>query len=229
MYTRQQRHRLCQILHGQCATRRMLVFRAPTVLCTAHFGDLDAVLSRSTSSANACASTYMPRSAYRVPAYPRVLTGVQLIVQATQSVVVVDSFCAVCATQTKVLLAVIARSFGDCYPWVMVCSIQLAMVLLIVVTHQRTYSSVLSMNAVRKAGLLAASLNGIYATYVVFIYPSSQCLEYDSQGSLAQLVENDHVPVMKYSVLLGLALMNSTVLAFGKNRFQWHLSISLAD
>ena len=89
--------------------------------------------------------------------------------QAKQSIVIIDQVCGIVSFQFKFILAFIASSVGDCYPWVMVASIEVSVVFqLILTTYDRDYTSVLTLNAVRVGGLAMASINGFYAVFVVY-------------------------------------------------------------
>jgi len=77
-------------------------------------------------------------------------------VQAHQSVVVVDGSWTFLATQSKFFLAVIASTFGDCYPIIMLSCVAGVMLLQLSLAGV-TYSSVLTINALRIAGLLCGT------------------------------------------------------------------------
>ena len=94
--------------------------------------------------------------------------------QAKQSIVVIDRVCGIVSFQFKFMLAFIASAMGDCYPWVMVASIEIAVLFqLFLTTYDREYTSVLTINAVRVAGLGMASINGFYASFVVYYFGAS--------------------------------------------------------
>ena len=79
-----------------------------------------------------------------------------MCVQAHQSVVVVDGSWTFLATQSKFFLAVIASTFGDCYPIIMLSCVAGVMLLQLSLAGV-TYSSVLTINALRIAGLLCGT------------------------------------------------------------------------
>jgi hypothetical protein len=112
--------------------------------------------------------------------------------QARQTVVTIDGGWLVVTMQSKVLLAVIASSFGDCFPivsaahaffifalfadalslcvsiQVMVASVEVVVLAqLIMSCVGLDYSNVHSLNAIRIGGLVMAALNGLYAIFVL--------------------------------------------------------------
>jgi hypothetical protein len=94
--------------------------------------------------------------------------------QAKQSIVIIDRVCGIVSFQFKFILAFIASAVGDCYPWIMVASIEISVLFqLILTTYDRDYTSVLTLNAVRVGGLAMASINGFYASFVVYYYGAS--------------------------------------------------------
>ena len=96
--------------------------------------------------------------------------------QAKNSIVVIDQVCGIVNFQSKLILAFIASSMGTCYPWVMVVSIEVSVVFqLVLMLSDRDFTSVLTLNAVRVGGLLMASVNGLYATYVVVQHDDGDC------------------------------------------------------
>ena len=102
---------------------------------------------------------------------PYYLACLQLQVtgRARQSIVAIDGAWSDVSTQSKFMLAVIASSFGGCYPIVMVLSVELVVVGQLYM-HQTgaVYSSVHSLNGLKVGGLLCAVVNGLYAAFVVY-------------------------------------------------------------
>jgi len=109
--------------------------------------------------------------------------------QAKQSIVIIDRVCGIVSFQFKFILAFIASALGDCYPWIMVASIELSVIFqLVLTTYDRDYTSVLTLNAVRVGGLAMASINGFYASFVVYYFG-------DTPGSMAgACVESETAP-----------------------------------
>eukprot|EP01043_Picozoa_sp_COSAG02_P011098 COSAG02_NODE_403_length_23058_cov_12.124134_15_plen_849_part_00 len=90
---------------------------------------------------------------------------------ARQSVVIVDGTWSIIATQSKFILAVVASSFGDCYPIVMAVSVQAVVLSQLLLLYGGTvYSSVHSLNAIRVGGLLLGCVNGLFAVFVLYHY-----------------------------------------------------------
>ena len=100
-----------------------------------------------------------------VPYYFATLV-LQSLVQAQQSVVVVDGSWTFLATQSKFFLAVAASAFGDCYPITMISCI--AAVMLVQLLFGVTYSSVLTINSVRVGGLFCGLFSSVAAAFVLF-------------------------------------------------------------
>jgi hypothetical protein len=120
-------------------------------------------------------------------------------------------------TQCKFVLAIIASSFGGCYPIVMAVAVQLVVVgQLALLWSGKTYSSVHSLNAVRVAGLLCGCVNGLFAVYVLWRYhddpagapPCSSVGGGSSSGSTVRLVSD-------YSSFYLLVATNVLALAVG--------------
>ena len=112
--------------------------------------------------------------------------------------VVIDGMWIVVATQCKFMLAFLGSAFGGCYPHMyvhphrslpaadrthicavlcrMVASVELFVIAqLLLLWSGTTYSSVLTMNAVRLGGLLCAAINGLYALFVLIHYADRGC------------------------------------------------------
>eukprot|EP01046_Picozoa_sp_COSAG06_P036627 COSAG06_NODE_4057_length_4617_cov_7.820496_1_plen_523_part_10 len=142
----------------------------------------------------------------------------QVSAYARQSVVAIDGGWSIIATQSKFILAVIASSFGGCYPIVMVVSVQMVVISqLLLICSGTVYSSVHSLNAVRVAGLMLACVNGLFAVYTLWHYrddpagaaPCSTTLE-TSGGSGPELrLVND------YSSFYGLVVVNLLTVGLG--------------
>ena len=78
------------------------------------------------------------------------LLTVFALMQARQSVIVIDGVWNVASTQLKFILAIIASSAGGCYPIVMVASVEIAVGLQpLVMCRGGVYSSVHSVSAVK--------------------------------------------------------------------------------
>ena len=97
--------------------------------------------------------------------------------QARQSVVVIDRICGLISFQGRVLLAVLSAAVDDCHPWILVSS-AVAVVLsqLVLIVCDRDYTSVLVLNAVRVGGLGMATVNGIYAAFVMYLLCIMDCI-----------------------------------------------------
>ena len=97
--------------------------------------------------------------------------------QARQSVVVIDRICGLISFQGKVLLAVLSAAVDDCHPWILVSS-AVAVVLsqLVLIVCDRDYTSVLVLNAVQVGGLGMATVNGIYAAFVMYLLCIMDCI-----------------------------------------------------
>ena len=138
-----------------------------------------------------------------------------------QSVVAVDGAWAVIVAQSKFVLGIIASSFGDCYPIVIVLSVELV-VLSQLAMHQHgiVYSSVHSLNSIRLGGLLCAAVNGMYALFVLYYYrddpagapPCSTVGGGSGSGPALQLVSD-------YSTFVALLAVNALAIGLG---FVWH-------
>ena len=100
-----------------------------------------------------------------VPYYFATL-ALQSLVQAQQSVVVVDGSWTFLATQSKLFLAVAASAFGDCYPITVICCV--AATMLVQLLFGVTYSSVLTINSVRVGGMLCGLFSSAAAAFVLF-------------------------------------------------------------
>jgi hypothetical protein len=95
--------------------------------------------------------------------------------EAETSVVIIDGVYSIVAFQLKMVMAVVASGFGDCRPGVLILTIELAVIIMSLMAlgvFKRRFSNVLSLNAVRLAGLLLAATNGLYATYITFKHGS---------------------------------------------------------
>ena len=141
----------------------------------------------------------------------------QLESNKTQSVVVINGSWSIVVTQCKFVLAIIASSFGGCYPIVMAVAVQLVVVgQLALLWSGKTYSSVHSLNAVRVAGLLCGCVNGLFAVYVLWRYqddpagapPCSTIGGGSSSGPTVRLVSD-------YSSFYFLVAVNALALAVG--------------
>ena len=88
-----------------------------------------------------------------------------------QSVIAIDGVCGIVSFQSKVFLVFISQIFGDCHPLVLVMSIELVVFIQVVIMFfWRSYSSVLQINAIRTFGFAAASLNGLFAGFMIHSY-----------------------------------------------------------
>ena len=155
--------------------------------------------------------------------------------QAKQSIVVIDRICGIVSFQSKFILAFIASTVGDCYPWVMVGAVEFVVLFqLVLITWDRDYTSVLLLNGVRVAGLAMASVNGFYASFVVYMYQDTPgagagaCVTYDTQPNATAPAVNTEDgstsastnAVQSYSVFFGLLGCNLVAAAFG---VRWYL------
>eukprot|EP01043_Picozoa_sp_COSAG02_P028375 COSAG02_NODE_1717_length_11210_cov_6.149401_2_plen_1527_part_00 len=99
-------------------------------------------------------------------AYYFATLALQSLVQAHQSVVVVDGSWTFLATQSRFFLAVMASAYGNCYPTAMVSCIAAVMLVQLLLVGV-TYSSVLTINSVRVGGLLCGLFNSVAAAFVL--------------------------------------------------------------
>lgn len=143
---------------------------------------------------------------------------------ARSSVAPIDGTWNIVATQSKFMLAIIASTFGGCYPIVIVGSVLLMVVLqLLLLASGKMYSSVHSLNSVRLAGLLCAAINGLYAVYVLWAYRddpagAAPCsimqngtlsgVSTPNNGTQTQLVSD-------YGTFFGLLVANATAIGCG--------------
>ena len=105
-----------------------------------------------------------------VPYYMACL-HLQLAANRAQSAVSIDGTWSITVTQCKFMLAIIASSFGDCYPIIIAVSVQLVVIgQLVLLFSGRDYSNVHSLNAIRFTGLLCGWVNGLFAVYVLWHY-----------------------------------------------------------
>eukprot|EP01043_Picozoa_sp_COSAG02_P048149 COSAG02_NODE_4698_length_5082_cov_4.415412_2_plen_1410_part_00 len=147
-----------------------------------------------------------------------------------QSALIIDSAWSIISTQAKLMLAIIASSFGDCYPIVMVVSVQLVVVSQLLLLRNGTiYSNVLSLNAIRVAGLLCACANGMFAIFTLWIYRddpagASSCSRGEALGSVSsgsrqaakvQLVSD-------YNTFYALVVANLAAVGLG---FAWYAQV----
>ena len=105
-----------------------------------------------------------------VPYYVACL-HMQATSQARQSVVKIDGGWSVVSTQTKFMLAIIASTFGGCYPiGMVVCVLIPVLGQLLMLRAGTVYSNVHSLNAIRFGGLMAAAINSLYAVFIVWSF-----------------------------------------------------------
>ena len=57
----------------------------------------------------------------------------------------IDGVCALVATQSKFALSVVASCFGDCYPFVVVASVEIFVLSQLALARARFYSNVLTV------------------------------------------------------------------------------------
>jgi len=89
--------------------------------------------------------------------------------QSKSSVIVVDGLFAIVAFQLKMFLAVLASLFGDCYPLIILASVEVAVIAMMApyfLQAGRRYSNVVQLNVARLGGLVIAAINGLYAFYI---------------------------------------------------------------
>ena len=151
----------------------------------------------------------------------------QASAQARQSVVKIDGGWTVVSGQFKFMLAIIASSFGGCYPIVMVVSVEVAVLTQLLMLRAGTiYSNVHSLNAVRLGGLLTAAVNGMYAAFVLWYFRNdpagaSPCSRTPGiaaavgSGSGSESLDMAARLVSDYSTFFGLLAANATTIGLG--------------
>jgi hypothetical protein len=104
--------------------------------------------------------------------------------QAKSSAVIIDGTFSVVAFQAKMVLAVVASGFGDCHPLIIVCTVELVVIVigLMSINHLtgRRFSNVVSLNVVRIVGIVAAAGNGMYGMYITSQYGTDACATTDN-------------------------------------------------
>ena len=164
--------------------------------------------------------------------------------QARQSVVVIDRICGLISFQGKFILAVLGSAVDDCHPWILVSSaLVIILVQLALIVWDRDYTSVLVLNAVRVGGLGMATVNGIFAAFVTFLYSDAAsrtaCQVLSDSGSsesgssdiLAVEIEENATfaagdssqpgPRRSYGVFLGLIAANALAAALAVWWYRW--------
>ena len=103
--------------------------------------------------------------------------------QAKSSAVIVDGVSAIVAFQLKLVLAVVASGFGECWPLTLISTMWMAVVIMLVLSAHRVtkrrFSNVVQLNVVRQFGLVAAAVNGAYAVYITNQYDTGTCKDAD--------------------------------------------------
>eukprot|EP01047_Picozoa_sp_COSAG01_P023395 COSAG01_NODE_1415_length_10390_cov_2.905549_1_plen_1041_part_10 len=104
--------------------------------------------------------------------------------QAKSSAVIIDGAFSVVAVSLKMVLAVVASGFGDCHPLIIVCTVELVVVVIGLMSINRLtgrrFSNVVSLNVVRAVGMVAAAGNGMYGMYITSQHGVDVCASTDS-------------------------------------------------
>jgi hypothetical protein len=83
-----------------------------------------------------------------------------------QSIIVLDGVCAIASFQAKMVLSVVSAHFGECYPFVLLCTMLVAALSqLLLMLRSAGYSSVLAVNTLRITGFAIATVNGMFAIW----------------------------------------------------------------
>ena len=101
--------------------------------------------------------------------------------QAKSSAVIVDGISAIVAFQLKLVLAVVASGFGECYPTTLIATMWILVVIMLLLSQdcltKRRFSNVVQLNVIRQFGLVLAMFNGAYAVYINQVHGTGVCTD----------------------------------------------------
>lgn len=133
--------------------------------------------------------------------------------QARSSAIVIDGCFDIVAFQMKSMLAVIASGYGDCFPVIVISAVEVAVLIMLVMAWRHKFSNVVSLNAVRVIGLVAACANGFYTVYVTAKYSDADfpvCAKHEVYN-----ISKVYNPAVSYGDFWGLIMVNLAVFVLG--------------